>query len=38
LAYTEMYAGILVLSLIGFVLFFTIDILEEKCCKWKHLH
>jgi NitT/TauT family transport system permease protein len=35
LAYTEMYAGILILSLIGFILFFAIDITEEKICKWK---
>jgi NitT/TauT family transport system permease protein len=35
LAYTEMYAGILILSLIGFILFFAIDIAEEKICKWK---
>jgi NitT/TauT family transport system permease protein len=37
LAYTEMYAGILTLSLIGFVLFFAIDLLEEKVCKWKNI-
>jgi NitT/TauT family transport system permease protein len=36
LAYTEMYTGILILSLIGFVLFFAIDLLEEKTGKWKH--
>jgi NitT/TauT family transport system permease protein len=36
LAYTEMYAGILILSLIGFVLFFALDIGEEKACKWKY--
>ncbi|MDR2843467.1 MAG: ABC transporter permease [Candidatus Symbiothrix sp.] len=36
LAYTQMYAAILLLSLIGFILFFTIDIIEEKICKWKY--
>ena len=35
LAYTEMYTGILILLLIGFVLFLLIDILEEYTCKWK---
>ena len=35
LAYGEMYAGIFVLSLLGFILFFTIDILEKRVCKWK---
>jgi NitT/TauT family transport system permease protein len=34
-AYTDMYAGILILSLIGFILLFAIDITEEKICKWK---
>ena len=34
LAYGEMYAGIFVLSLLGFILFFTIDILEKRVCKW----
>ncbi|GHT42396.1 ABC transporter permease [Bacteroidia bacterium] len=36
LAYTEMCVGIVILSLIGFVLFFVIDIVEKKCCKWKN--
>lgn len=36
LSYTEMYTGILILSLIGFVLFFLIDLLEELVCKWKN--
>ncbi|MDR1369430.1 MAG: ABC transporter permease subunit [Dysgonamonadaceae bacterium] len=35
ISYVEMYAGILVLSFLGFLLFFLIDILEEQCCKWK---
>lgn len=33
--YISMYAGILVLSLLGFLLFILIDILEESLCKWK---
>lgn len=36
LAYKEMYNGILALSLLGFLLFFSIDILEKKVCKWKN--
>jgi NitT/TauT family transport system permease protein len=36
LAYTEMTAGIVILSLMGFLLFFAIDLLEKKICKWKH--
>jgi NitT/TauT family transport system permease protein len=36
LAYTEMCVGILILSLIGFILFYTIDLLEGKICKWKY--
>jgi NitT/TauT family transport system permease protein len=35
LAYKEMYTGIIVLSLIGFVLFFAIDRMEKRICKWK---
>lgn len=35
LAYNDMYTGILMLSLIGFVLFFLIDLLEEYSCRWK---
>ncbi|MCB2290361.1 ABC transporter permease [Clostridium sp. CS001] len=33
--YTGMYAGIIILSLLGFVLFILIDILEETVCRWK---
>ncbi len=35
LAYAEMYAGIYVLSMMGFLLFFAIDRLEEALCGWK---
>lgn len=33
--YIEMYAGIVILSLLGFTLFILIDILEELVCSWK---
>ncbi|MEW9122934.1 MAG: ABC transporter permease [Thermotaleaceae bacterium] len=33
--YIDMYTGILAISLLGFFLFFTIDVIEEKTCKWK---
>lgn len=34
--YIGMYAGILVISLLGFTLFISIDMLEEIVCKWKN--
>jgi NitT/TauT family transport system permease protein len=37
LAYKEMYTGILCLSLLGLILFFTIDILEKRVCKWMNV-
>jgi len=33
--YIGMYAGIIVISLLGFALFILVDILEETVCKWK---
>ncbi|WP_202707785.1 ABC transporter permease [Sporosalibacterium faouarense] len=33
--YMAMYAGIVVISLLGFALFILIDIIEETLCKWK---
>lgn len=33
--YLGMYAGIIAISLLGFVLFVLIDLLEEAACKWK---
>lgn len=33
--YIGMYAGIVILSLLGFALFILTDILEETVCKWK---
>ncbi len=35
LAYNEMYAGIYILSLMGFLLFFAIDRAEARLCGWK---
>lgn len=33
--YLEMYSGIVVLSLIGLVIFTTIDIVENSVCRWQ---
>ena len=33
--YIDMYSGILVLSLVGVFLFIFIDVLENRCCRWK---
>jgi len=33
--YLDMYAGIVVLSFIGFCLFVSIDYLERKICSWR---
>jgi len=35
IAYTEMYAGILALSLTGFFLFLILDLSESLFCRWK---
>lgn len=35
IAYKEMFAGILILSFLGLVLFFIIDLLENYLCEWK---
>ena len=32
--YIDMYAGILVISVIGFALFVLVDYVAEKICKW----
>lgn len=34
--YTEMYAGIVILSMMGFLLFLLTDLLEAILCKWKY--
>lgn len=35
--YIQMYFGIIVLSLIGFVLFLIVDLLDSIFCKWKNI-
>jgi NitT/TauT family transport system permease protein len=34
-SYTEMYSGILVLSIVGFGLFLAVDISEKRFCAWR---
>ncbi|MDD3115278.1 MAG: ABC transporter permease [Anaerovibrio sp.] len=34
--YLEMYSGIVVLSLIGLVLFTTIDLIDQHACRWQY--
>lgn len=36
ISYTEMYAGILILSLMGFFMFLVIDIADAFFCRWKN--
>lgn len=33
--YVDMFSGILVLSIVGFLLFFSVDLLEKLLCPWK---
>lgn len=33
--YIGMYLGIIIMSLLGFVVFILIDIIEEKICRWR---
>ncbi len=33
--YPSMYAGIILISLLGFTLFILVDLLEEALCKWR---
>jgi NitT/TauT family transport system permease protein len=35
LDYAAMYAGVVAMSLLGLVLFFTVDRLERRLCPWK---
>lgn len=35
--YIQMYFGIIVLSLIGFILFLIVDLLDSILCKWKNI-
>ena len=34
--YIDMYAGIVILSMMGFLLFLLIDLLESTLCEWKN--
>lgn len=34
LAYAEMYAGVLTMSLLGLTLYFVVDGLEQRLCPW----
>ena len=33
--YIEMYSGIVILSILGLLLFITLDVVENMICKWK---
>ncbi|WP_089609872.1 ABC transporter permease [Dehalobacterium formicoaceticum] len=35
--YEEMFAGIIAMSLMGFLLYLLLDLAEKKLCTWKHL-
>ena len=35
LDYPAMYAGVMAMSLLGLGMYFTVDLLEHKLCKWK---
>lgn len=35
LDYTSMYAGVIAMSLLGLMLFFSVDYLERRLCPWK---
>jgi NitT/TauT family transport system permease protein len=35
LDYPAMYAGVIAMSLMGLVMYFTVDWLEQKWCRWK---
>lgn len=35
--YLDMYGGIVLLSLMGFLLFIVVDLLETLCCPWKEV-
>lgn len=36
--YTDMYSGIALLSIMGFLLFFLIDFADHIFCKWNNIH
>ncbi|MER3459127.1 MAG: ABC transporter permease, partial [Chloroflexota bacterium] len=35
LAYTEMYAGVVAMSLLGLALYFVVDALDRRLCPWR---
>jgi len=35
LRYTDMYAGVLAMSLLGLVLYFLVDWLDRRLCPWR---
>lgn len=35
--YDEMFAGIMVMGLLGFLLYLLLDLLERSLCRWKYL-
>ena len=35
--YPAMYAGIVAMSLMGLVLYFSVDFLEQRLCRWQHV-
>lgn len=37
MAYADMFAGIIAMGLMGFVLYFLIDLAEKRICRWKAL-
>jgi len=37
LAYPEMYAGVVAMALLGFILYAVLDQLEKRLCPWLHL-
>ena len=37
LDYPAMYAGVIAMSLLGLGMYFSVDWLERKWCKWKFL-
>jgi NitT/TauT family transport system permease protein len=36
--YPAMYAGVVAMSILGLVLYFTVDFLEQHLCRWQHVH
>lgn len=36
LAYKELYAGVLTMTLLGLIVYFSLELLEHKLCPWVH--